>query len=240
MSAHPGAGAAATWTIATERSILWHISREKRKRVQNEASILAHGLDDAWTGCDPGHVAGPFQAACAPASWIAENQLGDPQKAAPCGGTNTDFGKPTYAVTDVRGGSLLHIKVQETVYHPGHYRVALAVNSPTELPLDPKAETMTNEKGAVMSVSAEVMNPVAPPVLADGLFQHSAKTDQPFETDVAVPNINCKSCTLQVAEFMEQHPVNNPGQFTYHHCATLRITADPGKPLDTAWAKDRN
>ena len=176
----------------------------------------------------------------APASWIAENQLGDPQKAAPCGGTNTDFGKPTYAVADVRGGSLLHIKVQETVYHPGHYRVALAVNSPTELPLDPKAETMTNEKGAVMSVSAEVMNPVAPPVLADGLFQHSAKTDQPFETDVAVPNINCKSCTLQVAEFMEQHPVNNPGQFTYHHCATLRITADPGKPLDTAWAKDRN
>jgi len=31
----------------------------------------------------------------APASWIVENQLGDPQKAAPCGGTNTDFGKPT-------------------------------------------------------------------------------------------------------------------------------------------------
>ena len=37
----------------------------------------------------------------APASWIEENQLGDPQKAAPCGGTNADYGKPTYAVTDV-------------------------------------------------------------------------------------------------------------------------------------------
>ena len=43
---------------------------------------------------------------------------------------------------------------------------------------------MTNDKGEVMSVSGEVMSPVAPPVLADGLFQHSAKTDHPFETDV--------------------------------------------------------
>jgi len=175
-----------------------------------------------------------------PASWIAENQLGDPQKGAPCGGTNADFGKPTNAVTDARGGSQLHIKVQETVYHPGHYRVALAVNSPTSLPLDPKAQTMTNDKGTVMSVSGEVMSPVSPPVLADGLFQHSAKTDQPFETDVTLPNINCKACTLQVIQFMEQHPVNNPGQFSYHHCAVLHITADPAKSLDAAWEKDRN
>jgi len=175
----------------------------------------------------------------APASWIEENQLGDPQKAGPCGGTNTDYGKPTYAVTDVKGGSLLHVKVQETVYHPGHYRVALAVNSPTELPVDPKATTMTDDKGRVMSVSADVMNPAAPPVLADGLFQHSEKTTTPFETDVAIPNINCKACTLQVAEFMEQHPVNNPGNFTYHHCAVLHITADPAKPLDAAWSRDR-
>jgi hypothetical protein len=175
----------------------------------------------------------------APASWIQESALGDPQKAGPCGGTNADFGKPTYAVTDVKGGGTVHIKVQETVYHPGHYRVALAVNSPTELPLDPKATTMTDDKGRVMSVSAEIMTPVAAPVLADGLWQHSAKTDTPFETDVTVPNINCKACTLQVIQFMEQHPMNNPGNFTYHHCAVLHITADPGKPLDSAWPKER-
>jgi hypothetical protein len=176
----------------------------------------------------------------APASWLVENALGDPQKAAPCGGTNTDYGKPTNAVTDVKGGSMLHIKVKETVFHPGHYRVALAVNSPTELPLDPKAETMTNDKGVVMSVSGAVMNPVAPPVLADGLFQHSARVDAPWETDVTIPNITCKACTLQVIQFMEQHAVNNPGQFTYHHCAVLKITADPARPVDAGWAKERN
>jgi hypothetical protein len=176
----------------------------------------------------------------APASWIEESQLGDPQKAGPCGGTNADYGKPTYAVTDVKGGSMLHIKVQETVYHPGHYRVALAINSPNELPLDPKATTMTDATGRVMSVSADIMNPVMPPVLADGLFQHSAKVSVPFETDVAIPNINCKSCTLQVIEFMEQHPMNNPGNFTYHHCAVLHITADPAKPQDMTWPKERS
>jgi hypothetical protein len=176
----------------------------------------------------------------APASWIEENQLGDPQKAGPCGGTNTDYGKPTYAVTSVKGGTALRIKVQETIYHPGHYRVALAVNSPSELPVDPKVTTMTDERGRMISVSGEIMNPVAAPVLADGLFPHSAKVDAPLETDVTLPNINCKACTLQVIQFMEQHGPNNPGNYTYHHCAVLRITADPAKPLDAAWPKERS
>jgi len=173
-----------------------------------------------------------------PASWLIENDLGDPQKAAPCGGTNADFGKPTWAVTQATGGSAMHIKVHETIYHPGHYRVALAVNSPTELPPDPKATTMDSDRGP-RSVSAEIMSPVQPPVLADGLFVHQAKPDAPFETDVTLPNINCRRCTLQVIQFMEQHAVNNPGMFTYHHCATVQITADSKKPIDAAWPKER-
>jgi hypothetical protein len=173
-----------------------------------------------------------------PASWLVENDLGDPQKAGPCGGTNTDYGEPTGIVNQAVGGSVLHVKVQETVYHPGHYRVALAVNSPTELPLDPRATTENTDKGP-RSVSADIQNPVQIPVLADGLWVHTAKVDPPFETDVTLPNISCQRCVLQVIEFMEQHPVNNPGMFTYHHCATVRITPDPKKPVDTAWPKER-
>jgi hypothetical protein len=175
----------------------------------------------------------------APASWLEEDKLGDPQKAAPCGGTNTNFGTPTWAVTDVKGGSALHVKVQETVYHPGHYRIALAVNSPTELPVDPVAQTTTDANGKVTSVSAPVMNPVAPPVLADGLWSHDDHVMHAFETDVTIPNINCKHCTLQVMQFMEQHGMNNPGGYSYHHCAVLHITADPNKPIDAGWAKER-
>jgi len=173
-----------------------------------------------------------------PASWIVENDLGDPQKAGPCGGTNTDYGKPTYAVTQAIGGSALHVKVVETIYPPGHYRIALAVNSPLELPVDPKATTEQTERGP-RSVSAEIMNPVQFPVLADGLFPHQAKVDGPLEADVTLPNISCKKCTLQVIQFMEQHGPNNPGNYTYHHCANIQITPDPKKPIDTAWPKER-
>jgi hypothetical protein len=173
-----------------------------------------------------------------PTSWIVEDQRGDPQKAGPCGGTNTDYGTPSYVVNQAIGGSTLHVKVLETIYHPGHYRVALAVNSPTELPLDPKATTETTDRGP-RSVSAEIMSPVHVPVLADGLFVHGAKVDTPFEADVTLPNISCKRCTLQVIQFMEQHGVNNPGMFTYHHCAELQISPDPKKPIDAAWPKER-
>ena len=77
-----------------------------------------------------------------PSSWLIEDDRGDPQKAGPCGGSNTDWGKPSYIISKAIGGQKLHIKVQETIYHPGHYRVALAVNSPTELPRDPEAGTV--------------------------------------------------------------------------------------------------
>src|SRR5947209_12036426 len=70
----------------------------------------------------------------APLSWIEEAQNGDPQKMGPCGGTSADPGKPTAAVTNVQGGDKLHLKIQETIFHPGFYRVALAVNSRDELP----------------------------------------------------------------------------------------------------------
>jgi hypothetical protein len=173
-----------------------------------------------------------------PASWLTEDDRGDPQKSGPCGGSNTDYGKPSYIVNQAVGGSRLHVKVQETIYHPGHYRVALAVNSPAELPLDPKATTADTDRGP-RSISAEIQNPVQVPVLADGLFVHTAKVDAPFETDVTLPNISCKRCTLQVIQFMEQHAVNNPGMFTYHHCAVLQIAADPKKPIDAAWPAER-
>src|SRR5271154_2996280 len=88
-----------------------------------------------------------------PASWLEESQLGDPQKSAPCGGTSADPGKPTGKVTSVAGGEKLRIRIQEPVFHPGFYRVALAVNSRDELPRDPEPVTRPGPNGP-MSVSA--------------------------------------------------------------------------------------
>jgi len=172
-----------------------------------------------------------------PASWIVEtNALGDPQKLAPCGGTSQNAGTPTGALTEVMGGASLHIKLRETVFHPGHYRVALAVNARSELPADPEVTTRDTPNGP-RSVSAKIMNPVAPPVLADGLFVHTEKAppDTFFETDVRLPNINCAKCTLQIVEFMAEHGHNPDGDYSYHHCADLRIRANPSMPVAKGW-----
>ena len=75
-----------------------------------------------------------------PASWLQESELGDPQWAPPCGGTSTDPGKPTGAITNIRGGDKLHIRIREMAFHPGFYRVALAVNSRDNSHRIPKPE----------------------------------------------------------------------------------------------------
>lgn len=173
-----------------------------------------------------------------PQATLVQDQRGDPQKLGPCGGTSANAGTPSNIVGKVQGGQKLHLKVMETIYHPGHYRVALAVNSVDELPADPTALTMESDRGP-RSVSAPIQNPVKAPILADGLFVHTAKSADPFEADVQMPNINCPKCTLQIVEFMAEHGVNADGGFYYHHCANLAITADPAKPIEKGWPAAR-
>jgi hypothetical protein len=184
-------------------------------------------------------AAGPASAhfiLMSPDSWIGANPLGDPQKAFPCGVSADTSAKPTAAITVKKGGDTVHIKIKETIYHPGHYRVALAVLDRSELPKDPEATTKDGPRGPI-SVSGKIDPNPKPPVLADGLFMHHAAPakDTFWETDIKLPNINCDKCTVQVLQFMEEHGLNKEGEFTYHHCADLKITADPSKPIDKRW-----
>ena len=170
-----------------------------------------------------------------PASWLKSDEYGNPQKLGPCGGTSEDPGTPTGAVTAVAGGSLLSVRVSERVYHPGHFRIALSVLHRSELPPDPEDVTRQGPHGPI-SVSGKVEQNPKPPILVDGLWDHHVRIpNQEFATQVKLPNINCDRCSLQVIQFMEQHAVNPDGRFTYHHCADLRISADPALPIDTAW-----
>ncbi len=172
----------------------------------------------------------------APDAWVEVNVLGDPQKAAPCGTSDITAGTPTGKVTAMTGGDMLHIKIKETIYHPGHYRVALAVLDRKELPADPEATTKEGARGPI-SVSGKIDPAPKPPVLADGLFLHRERPakDTFWETDIKLPNINCDKCTVQVLQFMEEHGLNKEGEFSYHHCADLKITANPALPIDKSW-----
>lgn len=183
-----------------------------------------------------------------PTPWVNTNELGDPQKVGPCGGDpKGNDAILSKAVTKVVGGSKLPLKIQETIFHSGHYRVALAVNSRTELPPDPYTVEKWTERG-LYSVWGQIQSPPQIPVLADGLFQHYPKPGEPasarpktpmppWETEIELPNINCAKCTLQVIQFMADHVYNQPGGYAYHQCADLEITADPAKPIDTRWPK---
>lgn len=179
-----------------------------------------------------------------PAASLIQNRLGDPQKIGPCGGVSANPGRGTAAnpgvasgaITQVKGGTDLPLLVHESIFHPGHYRVALA-RTMAQLPKDPHVTVVETEKGP-RSKSAVIQNPPAPPVLLDGIFAHTEKPASPqtFDAMIPIPNITCPSCVLQVIEFMADHPgIAVDGGHNYHHCAILNINADPDKPIDKRW-----
>jgi hypothetical protein len=197
------------------------------------ATIAAAGLSS---------VAHAHFVLISPAATLVQNRIGDPQKIAPCGGVSANPargslanpGVPSGAVTNVKGGTEIPLLVQESIFHPGHYRVALA-RTASQLPPDPMVTTTQTERG-VRSQAAVIQNPPVAPVLLDGIFPHTERPTQNFEAMIPIPNISCPNCVLQVIEFMADHPgIAVDGGHSYHHCATLNITADPDKPIDKRW-----
>ncbi len=160
-----------------------------------------------------------------PLDWIVTNSQGDPQKITPCG---VDPTKPTTftvtnAVTTLHVGDKVTFNWTETVPHDGHFRIALAINSRDEL-TDP-AVTQMNSDGTAAAVAVST----AYPVLADNLFDHKASSvsaNKAYTTSVTIPNTPCTKCTLQLLQFMANHPLD-PSYF-YHQCADVTILAASG------------
>lgn len=153
-----------------------------------------------------------------PEALSSQDFLGSPQKLAPCG--DEGGGTLTGIITGFAPGETIAITIDETIFHPGHYRVALAVNDPSELPAEPVVTPGNTPCG-----SAPIMDPPVFPVLADGLLVHSSPFNGPQTVMVTLPSdITCTKCTLQIIEFMSNHGLNNPGGCYYHHCANIAIS----------------
>jgi hypothetical protein len=157
----------------------------------------------------------------APECSRSQDSLGSPQKLGPCG---DEGGTPTGKITAFQSGQTITIQLDETVFHPGHYRVALAVNDRSELPAEPPVTAgSTTPCGTV-----PVQSPPIFPVLADGVLDHTQPFSGPQTIQVQLPSdVTCDHCTLQVIEFMSNHGLNNPGGCFYHHCADLKIQSTP-------------
>jgi MYXO-CTERM domain-containing protein len=157
----------------------------------------------------------------APPAMTEQNALGDPQKIPPCGHSDPTL---TGIVTTFAPGETITITIDETIYHPGHYRVVLAVEDPSELP-DAPAVT----PGATACGSTTIDDPPVFPVLADGELEHSSPFGEPQSFQVTLPeDVECDDCTLQIMQFMSDHAA----PCYYYHCATIAITSDPSMTSD--------
>jgi len=154
----------------------------------------------------------------APPNWVMQSSDGSPQKTGPCG--NEAPQTPSNVTTPFRPGDTITIQLSETVYHPGHYRVALAVNAPSELPAPPAVTAGSTACGSAVIQSTPVY-----PVLADGMLPHTSPLSGQQSFQVKLPtNVTCTSCTLQILEFMAEHSA----PCFYYHCAKISIQADGG------------
>lgn len=152
-----------------------------------------------------------------PPSMYEQNALGDPQKAPPCGDQGNAM--PTGVVTEYQGGDTITVTIDETIFHPGHYRIALALDDgifPEEPPVTP---------GSTDCGSAPIDPAPAFPVLADGVWVHTEAFGGSQTIDITLPeDLSCSNCTLQVIQFMSNHGLNDPGGCYYHHCASISVT----------------
>ena len=157
-----------------------------------------------------------------PADWITTNSEGDPQKITPCGvdPTAPTPSTATGIVTTLHVGDKVTFNWTETVPHDGHFRIALAINSRSEL-TDPTV-TQMNADGTAAAVAISTSYPV----LADNLFPHTAASvtaGKAYTYTVTIPNTPCTKCTMQLLQFMANHPLD-PSYF-YHQCADVTILA---------------
>jgi hypothetical protein len=162
-----------------------------------------------------------------PEASFEQNILGDPQKDTPCGG---EGGSPTGIVTQLNAGETITLRWRETIYHPGHWRIALSDNTGDFF--DPTISLDGNQ----VSTGATITDPPVAPIIADNLFPRTAPNGQgeTFEYDITLPTTPCASCTIQVMQFMLGH---GPPNYMYFHCANIEIVGAPpppdaGTPMD--------
>jgi chitin binding protein len=149
-----------------------------------------------------------------PDAWMSQDAFGLPEKLGPCG--DEGGGTPTGKVTEFQPGETITVTIDEVIPHPGHYRVALAVNNRSELPPEPQV----TPSGFDPCASAATQSPPVFPILEDNVLPHTQPFATPQTFTVTLPSdVTCTKCTLQVLEFMSNHGA----PCFYHHCADISI-----------------
>ena len=165
-----------------------------------------------------------------PEAQYTQDTYGDPQKTGPCGPTG-DGGTATNKVTTVMAGSMMTLTISETIFHPGHYRVAIAPDE-SGLPAVPQVTP-----GSTACGSAPITQSPALPLLADGVLVHTTRFTGQQTAQIPIPaGMSCTNCVVQVVEFMSNHAA----PCFYYHCAIVNVTtgAAPDAGVDGGGGSD--
>lgn len=131
----------------------------------------------------------------------------DAQKAGPCGATGSTR---STNVTTYRPGETITVEWDETVDHPGHYRIAF------------------DDNGNDSFRDPNLPNDNFPQTLVD---QITDKVVGRYSQQVTLPNMSCTNCTLQLVQVMT---TTVPYNSFYYQCADLVLSngTDPGPGPD--------
>jgi hypothetical protein len=128
----------------------------------------------------------------------------DGQKQGPCG-----EGTPSNQVTTYLPGETITVTWQETINHPGHFRISLDPDGGEDDLVDP---TDYDDFYA------------APSVLADDIADPGGSS---FTHEITLPMEECAKCTLQLIQVMTDKPPWGPegGNELYYWCADIAISS---------------
>jgi MYXO-CTERM domain-containing protein len=128
------------------------------------------------------------------------------QKAGPCGATGSTRGA---TVTELTAGETLVVEWDETVDHPGHYRIAF----------DEDGNDFTNPNHPGDNFPGTMVEPIV-----DNAGGH-------YTQPITVPMTNCENCTLQLVQVMT---TSVPYNSFYFQCADIRIVGGSSSGGDDA------
>jgi hypothetical protein len=111
-------------------------------------------------------------------------------------------------MTMLTSGQKLTVSWDETIQHPGHYRIAFDSDG-NDFP-DPTSFT------DIATANKDLGNGVI--VLLDGIMD---KTSKAYTAEITLPDIECNNCTLQLIQVMTDKAPYGDGNDNYHECANL-------------------
>lgn len=139
------------------------------------------------------------------------------QKIGPCGEAGSVRGTN---VATLSPGATITVTWNETIQHPGHYRIAF----------DMDGQDFTNPPSATTDTSSQSPNLVID-MIPDA-------TTMGYSKQITLPNVTCTNCTLQLIQLMTDKPPYDPGTAgddIYYQCADITLAADApdaGTPPD--------